>query len=73
VFWWVRSIVGNERGGRNWLIRAIVAAGMDGGPGRRLIVLVLKVAQVMPDFWAGKTYKILPKVEKSSHNNNSAR
>jgi hypothetical protein len=68
----VRSIVRIERGGRNWLIRPIVAAGMGGGPGPKLIVLVLKVAQVMPEFWAGKTYKILPKNEKSSHNNNSA-
>jgi hypothetical protein len=45
---------------------------MVGGQDPRLIVLVLTVAQVMPEFWAGKTYKFFAKNEKSSHNNSSA-
>jgi hypothetical protein len=32
-------------------------------PAPLLIVLVVRVAQVMPEFWAGKTYKILPKTK----------
>jgi hypothetical protein len=66
------AIVRIERGGRNWSIRPIVAAGMDGGPEPRLIVLVLMAAHVMPEIWAEKIYKIFAKNEKSSHNNSSA-
>jgi hypothetical protein len=45
---------------------------MDGGPGQRPIVLVLTVAQVMPEIWAGKTYKFFAKNEKSAHIDSSA-
>jgi hypothetical protein len=45
---------------------------MDGGLGTRLIVLVLRVAQVVPEFWAGKIYGFFAKNEKSAHIDSSA-